>query len=54
MKTGSKNSKVKITFKRRLSLYYSRLMNFIKITALLVIALLLFTNFFTVQRQKNI
>lgn len=49
---AKKNNKVKIGFRRRLSLYYLRFMTLIKITILITIGLLLFTNFFDTQKQK--
>ena len=48
----AKNNKVKLGFRRRLSLYYARLMLVVKIAIFFIAILLLFTNFFQLQKQK--
>ncbi len=48
----TKSKKVNLNFKRRLTLYYWRFISIIKISIFLAIITLLFTNFFTIQRQK--
>lgn len=48
----TKPTKINLSFRRRLGLYYSRLMTLLKIIILLMVLILSFTNLFSVQRQK--
>lgn len=48
----AKNNKIKLGFKRRISLYYSRFFLLVKLKALLIVALLLFTNTLEAPKQK--
>lgn len=48
----TKNNKVKLGVRRRLSLYYARFMLVVKILLLFLTTLFLFTNFFQLQKQK--
>lgn len=52
MAKKSKNNKVTISIKRRLSLYYLRFITLIKITILLTFALILFTDLLNKPKQK--
>ncbi|MFK7968016.1 MAG: cell division protein FtsQ/DivIB [Rickettsiaceae bacterium] len=51
-KKATKNNKVKLGVKRRLSLYYTRFLLAVKIFIVCSTIILLFTNFFQVQKQK--
>jgi len=48
----SKNSKIKLGFKRRASVYYSRIILLVKLTILVAAILLLFTNLLEKPKQK--